>query len=141
MLICFDIVSTYSDCIQVANPTLPPEGCGFKVSLVFEAFAVLSNHLTCVPSGKSLRPEQCSASKSSCQIFCSVYQSQYTHVQLSEFTRTLYTGLKGLSLSPSVICVVALHSWLSGTSVNLQLQRVKTSIATAEFCYVCMWVC
>ena len=48
--------------------------------------------------------------------------------------------MHGLSFSPSVICVVSLHSWLSGTSVNLYVQRVKTSIAVAEFCYVCMRV-
>ena len=54
MLICFVLTVYPPSCIQIANPTLPPEGCGFKVSLVFEAFAVLSNHLTCVPSHVSL---------------------------------------------------------------------------------------
>ena len=73
MLICFVLTVYPPSCVQIANPTLPPEGCDFKVSLVFEAFAVLSSHLTCVPSGKSLGPEQCSASEFSFQIFCSVY--------------------------------------------------------------------
>ena len=140
MLICFVLTVYPPSCVQIANPTLPPEGCGFKVSLVFEAFAVLSNHLTCVPSGKSLGPEQCSASEFSFQIFCSVYQSQYIHVQFSEFIKIQ----RGLSFFTSVICVVPLRSWLSGASVNLQLQFVAPSkdwVAIAEFCYVCMRMC
>ena len=129
MLICFVLTVYPPSCVEIANPTLPPEGCGFKVSLVFEVSAVLSREKSGTWAVFCIKVQ-----------FSNLLQCLLESVYICAVFR-VYQDLEGaLFLHLCHLCgsfaLLALRGFCEFVA-----PKHKDWVAIAEFCYVYMRVC